>query len=294
MNWVDITILLTLLCFTFEGFKRSFIGELLDFLSFFLAFILSLRFYNLLADFYKNSFQVSHSLSNVLGFISIWILSEIIFFILINFLPIKSNFLNKLDFRLRYLSLVPGFLRGVVFVAIILVLVGTFPIQPRIKLAVNHSKLGSFILEKAASLERPFKNVFGGITQDTLTFLTIKPKSGESVDLGFKTTDFKEDLNLEKEMIGLVNKERTSRGLKALEFNDNLRMVGLVHSEDMFERGYFSHYSPENKTIADRAEDRQIEYQVIGENLAFTPNLELAHNGLMNSPGHRANILSTD
>jgi uncharacterized protein YkwD len=33
---------------------------------------------------------------------------------------------------------------------------------------------------------------------------------------------------------------------------------------------------------------------VIGENLAYAPNLELAHTGLMNSEGHRANILSPD
>lgn len=33
---------------------------------------------------------------------------------------------------------------------------------------------------------------------------------------------------------------------------------------------------------------------MVGENLAFAPNLELAHQGLMNSPGHRANILSSD
>jgi len=34
-----------------------------------------------------------------------------------------------------------------------------------------------------------------------------------------------------------------------------------------------------------------IRYLTAGENLALAPTLQVAHNGLMNSPGHRANIL---
>jgi uncharacterized protein YkwD len=82
--------------------------------------------------------------------------------------------------------------------------------------------------------------------------------------------------------------------LKILEFDANLRKVARGHSEDMFKRGYFSHYSPEGDSVADRAEEQNIDFLVIGENLAFAPNLELAHRGLMNSEGHRANILSKD
>ena len=37
-----------------------------------------------------------------------------------------------------------------------------------------------------------------------------------------------------------------------------------------------------------------IHFQAAGENLALAPNINLAHQGLMNSPGHRANILSPD
>jgi uncharacterized protein YkwD len=37
--------------------------------------------------------------------------------------------------------------------------------------------------------------------------------------------------------------------------------------------------------------DAGVEYRTAGENLALAPTLHIAHNGLMNSPGHRANIL---
>jgi uncharacterized protein YkwD len=38
----------------------------------------------------------------------------------------------------------------------------------------------------------------------------------------------------------------------------------------------------------------KIKYSQAGENLALAPDVEIAHNGLMNSPGHRANILTPE
>jgi uncharacterized protein YkwD len=221
-------------------------------------------------------------------------LVETILFSIVHILLSKNARLINLNHVLNKLAVIPAFLRGLVFIAIILVLIGTFPIQPRIKKAVHESALGSKILSQSARLEGPLKNVFGGITQDTLTFLTIKPKSDETVNLGFQTSEFTPNPELEVRMIELVNKERISRGLKTLTFRQDLRDVGRSHSSDMFKRGYFSHYSPEGDSVAERAEKVGIQYLVIGENLAYAPNLELAHNGLMNSPGHRANILSLD
>ncbi len=37
--------------------------------------------------------------------------------------------------------------------------------------------------------------------------------------------------------------------------------------------------------------DADVRFLTAGENLALAPTLTVAHNGLMNSPGHRANIL---
>lgn len=294
MNWVDLVIILLLIFFALEGLGRSFIGELLDFLSFLLAFFLSLRFYNQAGDFYETSFQIPHSLANVLGFITVWFLMETIFFSLVHLFFSKNKFLSALNKHLSPLATVPAFLRGLIFISILLVLVGTFPIQPTLKRAVNQSKIGSLLLSKSQELERPLKNIFGGITQDTLTFLTIRPKSDETVNLGFQTLEFRANPELEQQMIDLINKELINQGVKSLSFDSNLREVGRVHSADMFKRGYFSHFSPEGKNVADRAEALGVKYLVIGENLAYAPNLELAHEGLMNSPGHRTNILSVE
>lgn len=293
-NWVDVIIVATIFLFAIDGFGRPFIFETLDFLSFLTAFFLSFVIYQLPAKLFE-SLHVSHSLSLVLGFVTVWILSEWIFSILAGKVVIK--YLHKTKFfvtKTGILSSIPAVARALIFIALILVAIATFPVRPGIKTAVNDSVFGSQILKMAYGLERPVKNVFGGLSNDTLTFVTVKPSTHENVDLGFKTTTFHPVPDTENSMITLVNSERTSRGFKALEFDSKLRDLGRAHSGDMLTRGYFSHFTPEGQDIAKRAEEAGIDYITIGENLAFAPSLELAHSGLMNSPGHKANILSPD
>ncbi len=99
---------------------------------------------------------------------------------------------------------------------------------------------------------------------------------------------------LEREMVDLVNQERTSRGLKALRVDSTLTDMARAHSLDMIQRRYFSHYTPEGGSVADRADAAGLAYRIVGENLALAPDLASAHDGLMQSPGHRENILRPD
>lgn len=291
-NWVDLVIIITLIFFAVESLGRPLILEILDFISFLLALIFSFSYYNLPARFVETQFNIPHGLSLVLGFMAVWFLSETVFYLLIRIFLAK---LPKIRIPLsKVLSIIPATLRGLIFISLTLVMLGTFPIQPTIKKGVLDSKLGSQILKHAYSLEQPVKNVFGGVANDSLTFLTIKPRTDEKVNLGFQTSQYSADEVTEQGMINLVNQERAKLGLKQLKFDANLRAVARSHSSDMFSRGYFAHYSPEGKTVADRAVDAGVDFLVIGENLAYAPTLELAHKGLMNSEGHRANILSTD
>jgi len=59
----------------------------------------------------------------------------------------------------------------------------------------------------------------------------------------------------------------------------------------MFARGYFAHDTPEGRSPFDRMKEARVQFLTAGENLALAPTLSIAHQGLMNSPGHRANIL---
>lgn len=294
MNWVDIVIIILLLFFVYESIGRNFLGEVLDSASFIIAFFASLRFYNEFAKFFASSFHVPNSLAKIFGFLSVWFLVEMFFFVIIHFVVFRLISHIKLPHQLNSFSFIPALFRGLVFISIILVLLGTFPIQPRIKKDILDSRIGSKILSETQRLETPLKNVFGGITEDTFSFLTIKPKSDESINLGFQTTEFRPSSAMENQLIALVNKERTARDLLPLEKVNRLTEIGRSHSADMFTRGYFAHSSPEGKNVSDRALDKGYIFLIIGENLAYAPTVELAHKGLMDSTGHRENLLSPE
>ncbi len=292
LNWVDFVIIGVLVFFAIESLRRPFILELIDFAIFLLVGIFSFNYYNFPAKFFESRFQVPHGLTLILGFITVWFLSEVVFYLIARIILPKIP-LAKI-YGSKFLSIIPAFLRGLIFIALILVMTATFPIQPGIKRSVLDSKLGSQILRYAYGLESPVKQVFGGVANDSLTFLTIKPKTNEKINLGFQTTQFSTDAPSENIMIALVNQERVSRGFKVLMLDSKLRDIARAYSEDMLKRGYFSHYSPEGLTVADRALNAGVDFLVVGENLAYAPSVESAEKGLMASEGHRANILSPD
>jgi uncharacterized protein YkwD len=53
----------------------------------------------------------------------------------------------------------------------------------------------------------------------------------------------------EAEVVRLINKEREKAGLATLEINPTLVEIARVRSQDMVEKGYFSHYGPDGKYL---------------------------------------------
>jgi len=96
------------------------------------------------------------------------------------------------------------------------------------------------------------------------------------------------------EVFDLLNRSRLDAGLDPLTWNPALAEVGEAHALDMYLAGYFSHLSPSTGTVGDRLRRARIPYRVAGENLALATTAEEVHRGLMESPGHRANIESSD
>ena len=93
-----------------------------------------------------------------------------------------------------------------------------------------------------------------------------------------------------------LNSERTQRGLSALAADACLAYIGQLHSDDMAQRGYFSHVSPEGVTAFALLRRYGVGYASAGENLArndypVQETVAVAVRDLMASPAHRANIL---
>jgi uncharacterized protein YkwD len=100
----------------------------------------------------------------------------------------------------------------------------------------------------------------------------------------------------------LLNKQRRMHGRRALNANRALARAARRHARDMVRRNYFSHTSPTGASFVDRIMRQDYvdpgEGWTLGENLAWgsyqlaTPKSIVR--SWMHSPGHRANILSTD
>jgi len=194
----------------------------------------------------------------------------------------------------KTLGVIPGFLSGIVLSSFILSLIIALPFSVFLKHSVTDSRFGSVLVANTQVFAKSLNAVFGGAVNETLSFLTVEPQTNQSVDLKFKTKSIRVDKLSEREMFDQINQERKRNGLNELRFSESLAQVGRLHCKDMFIRGYFSHYTPEGLSPFDRMAQSDIAFNYAGENLALAPNTDLAMKGLMQSPGHRANILSVN
>lgn len=97
----------------------------------------------------------------------------------------------------------------------------------------------------------------------------------------------------EKKVVQLVNIERAKSGLGKLTLNTTLSNSARAKSQDMIDNRYFSHTSPTYGNVGNMLKKFGISYTAYGENIAYgqkTP--EQVVKAWMESPGHRANILS--
>lgn len=95
-------------------------------------------------------------------------------------------------------------------------------------------------------------------------------------------------------MLALVNKARSDAGKAPLCFNAKLNGAALAHSEDMADKNFFSHTGTGGTTIGSRVSNVGYRWRRVAENIAYNRDYTSSHVGLMNSPGHRRNILNSD
>jgi uncharacterized protein YkwD/membrane protein YqaA with SNARE-associated domain len=292
-NYIDLIIILVLLYFATEAWRHGFWVILIDFISFLSSLLVSFRFYKYLAAFLQANFNLTHSVANALGFlISAITLESLIGYILgrlISRLP-ERFWKHKLN---RVLGIIPGICEGIILIAFILTLILSLPVSPKIKNDVADSKIGHAILQQTLGLEKGINDIFGGAIEDSLTYLTVKPGSKERISLTIERENLTVDEKSEAEMFGLVNSERKKEGIKELEWSPNITAVARKYAEKMWQEKYFGHVSPEGEDVGDRLNKAKIKFSLAGENLALAPTVSTAFTGLMNSEGHRENILDS-
>lgn len=300
MSWIDVIIVLIFGAYLFEGWRRGFIEQTLELIGFFITIFLALWSYRPLATWLINHIGLQEPLSRPIAFFLLWFILQSLYSFALRWLyPLlpaswRSNQVNKIA------GLIPAFIRAFIILAVILTLLISLPVPARLKAEFEGTRIAKKIVGQSAVIENYANRILGNEFKGSLTFLTVPAQNeqiiapDQKVDLTFKATDVTVDQASEQKMFLLVNQERQAIGLPVLVWDEALAVVARKHSTDMFARGYFAHENPDGQSPFDRMEAAGIKFKTAGENIAYAATVDLAHNGLMRSPGHRANILASD
>lgn len=123
------------------------------------------------------------------------------------------------------------------------------------------------------------------------------PAEGSGTDFTDSVTEKIKNENPETSLLLTINNLRKQNGLQILNPNQILINIAYSRSQDMINRGYFSHNTPEGKNIFNILAENGIGYACAGENLynctpssVGTPEAIISY--WLGSQNHRANIFS--
>lgn len=290
-NIIDVVLVLLVLLSVANGYRRGFILGLLDLLGWALGLVAGLRFYQPVARWLGPRVDMwSEVYDQPIAFVVVAAVTVIAVQVIGHFVFGQSKDVHEHSTN-RWLGVFPGLANGLITAALVSSLMVSLPLNETLSERTRESALANRLSVYAERLEAVLHPVFGEAIARTLNMLTVQPDSDAFVTLPFKVARPRPRPDLETRMLELVNKERMTAGLKPVVADPELTEVARRHSADMFSRGYFAHDTPEDLDPFDRMREAEVTFSTAGENLALAKSVEIAHVGLMNSPGHRANIL---
>jgi len=290
-NPIDIFLVLIVLLGAWTGWRRGFLFAGPDLLALVASLVAAFVGYRWVVDLLERMFPPLGVWVAPLSFIGTFLLVHAILSgvvgAFVRRLPQRAhgNAVNKL------FGIAPGVVNGAIHATVAAVLLLILPLGAMVGSWSRDSALAGRFSAPAEWVEVQLAPIFDPAIQRSLQAMTVPTESRRSIALPVRVTKAEPAPELEARMLDLVNAERAKQGLKPLRADPELTQVARAHSRDMFERAYFSHVTPEGRELSHRMRQAKLGYLAAGENLALAPTLAGAHQGLMNSPGHRANIL---
>lgn len=291
LNIIDIALIVVVLLSVVHGWQRGFICGSFDLARWIVSLLAALRFYQPVGLWLGHLNPWSDVWNQPIAFLLIAIICSIVIHLvglkILRRLPkdLHKRKINKL------FGTLPGLVNGLIAASIIAAILLAVPLNEGLRERVRNSSLANRLAGYTETLEAALSPVFERAISETLNLITIQPESSERLSLPYTVAEPQPKPELEARMLELVNNERTTAGLQPMVPDPELTEVARQHSADMFKRGYFAHVTPENRSPFDRIREADIRFLTAGENLALAPTVQIAHAGLMKSPGHRANIL---
>jgi len=291
LNLVDLLLAVIVLLGIASGWRQGFVSGLLSLATLATSLWLALAWHEPVAAWLVDQAWVVDPWAAPVAFGIVLIGASLLFGSIARALMRRTPWAVHRHGLNHLLGLAPGAITGAIHAAVVAVLLLAWPLSERIDAEVRASTFAAHLSRPAELLEERLQPIFEPAVRRTMRGVTVAPDSQESVKLPYTVADARPRPDLEERMLALVNTERREAGLPPLQADPQALETARAHSRDMWARGYFSHIDPDGGSPFDRMRANGLRFRAAGENLALAPTLPMAHQGLMNSPGHRANIL---
>ena len=294
MTTLDYVILGILALFMFRGFLRGFVLTTADILGLVVTIVVAFAGYRPLAALIVERSPFGEAVALPAAFIGLVIGAGVLYSVVVRTvlaplgLVVRSRVLRLVN---RWFGILPGLVQGVL---VAILLVAGLSLLPENVLLAN---------QEEGSVAPQFRRASSELAPRVREVATLVPqipalnRSAPPTDAS-DSLDIPQNLRLrvnapaENRMLELINRDRKANGLAPLVMDEQSRAVARAHSREMFNLRYFAHESPRTGTVGDRLEKADVPFLAAGENLAFQPDVETAHRRLMESPGHRKNLLT--
>jgi len=298
---LDLFLVVAFLLLMVRGWFRGFVREAMDLAGLIVGTLLAFRFSGPVGAVIESMANIAPDTARIVGGIIVFVLVGIGAAVGTSVLERHAR-LPGLNLPNRVAGAGLALAWGIFLATMILSLAVILPTPPAVASHLGGSAVTGALTDPDGVPQEVFKRLSGDRAVEALLNLRelvgerrvileddqsiqFPPIEGSDLDLVAESAD---------EVFDLLNRARVDEGLDPLAWSPGLAKVGEHHAADMYTSGYFAHRSPTTGTVADRLEVDHITYLVAGENLALAATPDEVHRGLMDSPGHRANIMGTD
>jgi uncharacterized protein YkwD len=293
LNPIDVAVLALIGVAAWYGYQSGFVATTYSLASWILAVAAALAFEGPAANVVETFANVPRPLAATIGFVVTIVIAEALFSAAGYFAirPIVA-LVRRSPFSAadRILGTLPAGMRSLLIVAVAILAIEALPVASEVKAAVETSRTGRAVNAQVAKLQPELEAFAGQLGGAPLLVTRIGEDQTEQLDLP-DGLELSPDPVAARQLFELVNDERAQRGVGVLAWDERLVPVSRAHSEEMFRLKYFSHDSPVAGSPFDRLNNAGVVYSRAGENLAYAQSVSVAHRALMESPGHRENIL---
>lgn len=282
-----------------RGWLRGLIRELFDLAGLIVGLAVSFRLSGPLGDFLSEAFGVTPEWARIGSGVALFVIVGVVMAVAAGALT-KVMRLPGLNLANRVFGAGLAAAWGILLIVLLSTLLRALPMPPAVDEAMDESVVITNLAGPDGIATTAFDRLVGdevltalGDLEEALGRRRVLLEGDERVEFASTPADELEvDENAAQVIFELLNETRASAGVAPLAWSDGLAEVALDHAREMYTLGYISHLSPVTGRVDDRLAAAGIRLSTVGENLALASSARAVHEGLVSSPGHRANMVN--